>query len=255
MKAEMFKNILQNKAPQQIIHQIRASILEGKLRPGDKLASEAELVAGFGVSKATLREALRALECAGLLEIRKGAKGGAFVAEVEMEIAKESLANFLHFKNLSVGHLSEIRKNLEPYAARVAAQTISAADLKKLEEIIRSCRVAIDNEDSSLLRKNEVMFHRIISNATQNPILILILDFVENLLEDVKRILKPDIGFSKNVFKSHERIYRALCARDPEKASQEMLQDVSKVEIGLAKLSENVKLESPSLAKMLGGKP
>ena len=233
----MFKTVRQSKAPQQIIQQIRSSILEGQLQPGNRLASETELMVEFGVSKSTLREALRALEYLGLIEIRKGAHGGAFVAEVDMEITKESLVNFLHFKNISVQQISAIRKNLEPYAARVAAQTISAEDLEKLKHLNELCRRALSKGDTTALRKNEVRFHRTIAKSTQNPILILILDFIENLLEDVKKILKPEVEFSRSVVESHERIYQALNERDPEKASQEMFKDVLKVEAGLAQLS------------------
>ena len=233
----MFETIRQSKAPQQIIQQIRGLILEGKLKPGDRLASETELMAEFGVSKATLREALRALESLGLIEIRKGANGGSFVTEVDMEITKENLANFLHFKNVSVEHLSAVR-NLEPYAARVAAEVMTDEDLGKLKKLIEFCRVALSESDSASLRKYEVKFHRTIANATRNPVLILILDFIENLLEDVKTILKPDINFSKRVFQSHERIYMALRSRDPEAASREMLEDILNVEAGLADLSK-----------------
>ncbi|MFH1488888.1 MAG: FadR/GntR family transcriptional regulator [Pseudomonadota bacterium] len=234
----MFQNVRQNKAPQQIIQQMRGAILEGKLQPGTRLASESELVIEFGVSKATLREALRALEYLGLIEIRKGASGGAFVAEVDMEITKAHLMNFLHFKNLSVKQISAIRRNLEPYAASVAAGKMTDEDLEKLKNLNELCRKSLSSGDSDSLRKNEIKFHRTIANATQNPILILILDFVENLLEDVKRILKPDLEFSRGVVESHERVYEALAARDAERASKEMLEDVSKVEKGLARLSE-----------------
>jgi len=234
----MFTALHKSRAPQQIIQQIRNAILEGELKPGDRLASEAKLVEKFAVSKATLREALRALEYQGLIEIRKGAKGGAFVAEVDMEITKESLINFLHFKNLSIHHISAIRKNLEPYAAQVAARTISDKDLERLKNILILCREELNNNNSAVLRKNEIKFHRIIANATRNPILILILDFIENLLEDVKKILKPDIEFSREVVGSHERIYNALLNKDPERAADEMFKDVCKVEKGLTKISE-----------------
>ena len=241
----MFKTVRQSKAPQQIIQQIRATLLEGKLKPGDRLASEKELMGEFAVSKSTLREALRALEYLGLIEIRKGVNGGTFAAEVSLEITKESLANFLHFKDLSVHHLSAIRKNLEPYAAQVAAGMISDDDLEELKSLNDLCVKALSEGDAQASRKNEIQFHRTIANATRNPILILILDFVENLLADVKRVLNPDIEFSKGVIESHQRIYQALADRDPEKASREMLKDVLKVEEGLEKLLEMKPTSSP----------
>ena len=235
----MFDSVRHRKAPQQIIHQIRGAIIEGKLRPGDKLPSEQELTEHFGVSRQTLREAMRALECLGLLEIRAGAAGGAFVSEVDMEITRESLTNFLHFKNLSIGHISEIRKVLEPHAASVAATRMSADDLDRMKEIQDSCRQALTDGNTNELRKQEIRFHRAIANCTQNPILIFILDFIENMLEDVKNILKPDDEFSSTVVEAHQRIYEALAARDPERASQEMYLDVSKVEEALEKLAED----------------
>jgi GntR family transcriptional repressor for pyruvate dehydrogenase complex len=235
----MFKTIQQNKAPRQIIQQIRAAILEGELKPGNRLAAETELMRQFGVSKSTLREALRALEYLGLIEIRKGANGGAFVAEVDMQITMESLANFLHFRSLSIHHITLIRRNLEPCAAQIAAEAMSEEDLEQLKRLIEVSKSALGRGDIGTLRKSEIQFHRTIASASQNPILILILDFIENLLEDVKRILKPDLAFSKAVIESHKRICRALQRRDGEMASQEMLRDVLNVEKGLAALSSS----------------
>ena len=211
--------------------------MKGELKPGNKLASESELMRQFSVSKSTLREALRALEYLGLIEIRKGANGGAFVAEVDMKVTMESLSNFLHFKNFSIHHISLIRKNLEPCAARIAAELMSDSELEQLKSLIEVCKTALDSGETVKLRKAEIQFHRIITLSTQNPILILILDFIENLMEDVKSILRPDTAFSREVIESHERIYQALHKRDPELASQEMLRDVSKVEEALAVLS------------------
>ena len=78
----MFKSVRHTNVAQQVIDQIRDAILKGKLRPGDKLPTEMELVQRFEVSKQVLREALRALQYLGLIQIRKGINGGAFVAEV-----------------------------------------------------------------------------------------------------------------------------------------------------------------------------
>jgi GntR family transcriptional repressor for pyruvate dehydrogenase complex len=233
----MFNAVSKSNATQQIIQQIRNAIFEGELKPGDRLASETQLAEKFSVSKSTLREALRALEHLGLIEMRKGASGGAFVVEVDMEITRSCLMNFLNFRNISIHQISEIRKNLEPYAASVAAKRISTEDLEKLKDSLNLCKDVLSNGDLTSLTKNEIKFHRIITNATRNPILILILDFVENLLEDAKKILKPNIDFSREVVKSHERIYEAIRNRDPETAAAEMLKDVSKVEDALMKLS------------------
>lgn len=183
----------------------------------------------FGVSKQTLREALRALEYLGLIEIRPGAAGGAFVSEVDMEITKANLANFLHFKNISVKDLSEVRKLIEPYAARTAAERISTEDLDLLQEINETSKLSLEQGQSAELSRNEIKFHRIIANTTGNPILILIQDFVGNLLEDAKKILKPGPEFSRAVVRAHQEILAAIAAGDGEKSYRLMLEHVAEV--------------------------
>ena len=71
---------------------------------------------------------------------------------------------------------------------------------------------------------------------------LLILDFVENLLEDFKKVLKPDLAFSKSVLDAHDKIYQAICDKDPKRASTEMYQHVYDVELHLAKLKQDIDL-------------
>ena len=79
----MFKTAKFSRISQNIVQQIRQAILQGKLKPGDRLPPEKELAEDFGVSKASLREAFRALEALGLLGVRQGVSGGAFIREVD----------------------------------------------------------------------------------------------------------------------------------------------------------------------------
>lgn len=226
----MFKPISSSKAPQIIIKQVRGAILRGDISPGEKLPSSDELMEQFGVSRATLREALRALEYLGLIEIRKGAKGGIYAKEVDMKVSQESLINFFHFKKVSVEHLSEVRKILEPYAAQIAATAISEDGIRQLKEINDRCEAALSGAPDEEINENLVNFHRVIARCTDNPILIFILAFVEDLLQETKELLRPDDGFFQAVVDDHKRIYDALVDRDPERAFDEMYKDVSKVE-------------------------
>ena len=98
----MFESARQNKTTDIIIERIRTAILEGKLKPGDKLPPEKELGDQFGVSRQTMRESLRALEHMGLIILKKGSGGGAFIVEVERQVATQNLANYLYFKNLTI---------------------------------------------------------------------------------------------------------------------------------------------------------
>ena len=233
-----YKSVKSNKVSENIVEQIRKAIFEGRLKPGDKLPSEKELMVNFKVSKATLREAMRSLEVLGFLEIRKGASGGGIVTEVDMKKARDSFINFLHFKNLSLQDLSEIRLLLEPYVAEKAILAITEHDLKSLKKLIEECEYVLKYDMPIESRKNEIEFHRIIGSVTGNPILMFILDFVENLLLDTKEILEPGKGFSKRVLNAHKRIYKALFEKDGKKAQEEMIKHVKEVERDLIALQK-----------------
>jgi GntR family transcriptional regulator, transcriptional repressor for pyruvate dehydrogenase complex len=238
----MFNAVRFNKASQQIISQIRGLILEGKLSPGDRLPSESALTDQFQVSKQTLREALRALEYMGLLEIRKGVTGGAYVVEVDPGVAKEILTNFLYFKNLTIRNLSEIRKIIEPYAAQVAARRMEDKDVDRLAALLEASKKEPAEEYSTDMSVVDLDFHRVIAKSTDNPILVLMVDFVESLMGDLKKLVRPDAGFSVAVLKAHERIYSAIKSRDEGKAASEMYDHVAEVEERLARLEEKVAL-------------
>ncbi|MFZ0134687.1 MAG: GntR family transcriptional regulator, partial [Desulfobacterales bacterium] len=105
----MFKTARVNRISHNIVDQIRENILAGKLKPGDRLPSEKELSTEFGVSKASLREALRALESLGMLEVKQGMSGGAFVKEVDLETARNNMFNYIFFQNPSIGEFTQLR--------------------------------------------------------------------------------------------------------------------------------------------------
>jgi GntR family transcriptional repressor for pyruvate dehydrogenase complex len=239
----MFEEVHQSTVTQKIISQIRTAVLKGKLQPGDKLPSEKELVEQFQVSKQSLREAMRALEHIGLIVVKKGIGGGAFIVEVNLEIAKESLTNYLYFKNLSIENLSEFRKLIEPYAAAKVAENINAKELQELNELNRSAIDHLNNDRIFEASQDELNFHRFIAKQTDNPLLYLIVDFMESMLEDFKRLFVPDQAFYKEVFDFHERIYEAIRDRDGQRASAEMLAHVEQVERELLVLKDDMNIK------------
>lgn len=243
----MFNSVKSSKVSEYIIEQIRNAIFDGRLKPGDRLPPEKELIKNFNVSKATLREALRSLEILGFLEIRKGVSGGPFVTEVDMKRARDCFANFLHFKKLSLRNLSEVRLILEPYVAEKAALTISEEDLERLDKLNEECEYLLKNNVPIESRKNEIEYHRIIGCIAGNPILMFILDFVENLLIDTKEILQPGKDFSQKVLNAHKRIHRALAERNPKRARAEMIKHVQEVERGLIAIQKAKGLGDPNL--------
>jgi len=221
-----------HKISDQIIEQIRNAILSGHFKPGDKVASEKELISEFGVSKATLREALRVLEGMGLVEIRKGIAGGVFIAEVDMKTTIHGIMNFLHFKTVSIKDITMIRYLLEPPVAQIAASRIQPEDIVKLESMITEDPVV-----PHTIISREIGFHRYLARMTENPILILVMDFIDNILDDIKSQLNLGGEFYHKVAKSHRAILECLKQKDEVGVRREIINDLLEVGHHLAKVS------------------
>lgn len=221
----MFDSARKNeKVTDLIIGQIRDAVLSGQLKPGDRLASEKELVAQFDVSKATLREALRALEVMGLVESRKGASGGVYITEVKLQTTIHSMMNFLHFKSLSIAEITMVRFMLEPNIARLVAARINEEQLSTLESFITSEETNPQNS-----KTKDIGFHRYLARLAGNSMLVLIVDFIENHLDEIKQSLDLPGEFYEKVREAHRRIVDCLEEKDPEGAGEAMTRDVLEV--------------------------
>ena len=230
---KVFKPARQDKISTSIIKQIRAAILGGKYQPGDPLPTESELVSQFGVSKHTVREALRALEGMGLITIKRGAGGGPFVSKIDWETARESFADFIHFQKVSIRELSEIRLLVEPYIARRAAENFSPEQLVELEGIHLQCEDLVKRNKSLVGAEAEVMFHVLLAKYSGNSALWVILDFVNNILTAMKKEIDPGQEFSVAVLEAHRKILKAIVEKDGQSAERLMWEHVLDVEKGL----------------------
>ena len=232
----MYKTVQkQEKVSNDIIDQIRDSILSGKLKPGDKLASEKELTLQFGVSKATMREAQRVLEAMGLIEIKKGTAGGSFVAEVKMRTTTHSIINFLHFQQVSIKEITMLRYFFEPPVAQIAALRRTDKDIEKLRAII----------DESPLSANEnrpkgISFHHYLVRIAGNPILSLIVDLVDNLIQSIKEKHKQKLSqeFYQRLKKDHTVVLECLIQKDPLAAAVAISNDILEVDRYLSKVTQ-----------------
>jgi GntR family transcriptional repressor for pyruvate dehydrogenase complex len=227
------------KATTIIIDQVRLAILQSHLCPGDKLSSEKEMSENFKVSRQTVREALSALENMGLIEIRQGVSGGAYIRTMPLSMLQESFLNFLHFKDLSPKHLADVRQGIEPYAARLAASLRTEEDLAKLESILRDAEDAFDRgAPKHVVRGHEARFHLCIASITRNPALSLFISIISNILGSMRNMLQPDISYSSDVATAHRAVFEAIKNQDCDLAAECMLKDVRQAERVLGKLAE-----------------
>jgi GntR family transcriptional repressor for pyruvate dehydrogenase complex len=200
---------------QRAIEEIKAKIATGALEPGQRLPTERDLAADLGLSRSSMREAIRALTVMGVLEARHGA--GIYVTRLE---PGDLLETFGVVAEISRGetllHLVQVRKILEPAAAAAAAARIDQDGLVRLRAEMTAMERGTTAEE---IVGHDLEFHRIITEAAANPVLGAILDGLNSrtFRARVWRGYREE-GVFPRTFSEHDRIYRALVERDPDGA-------------------------------------
>lgn len=218
----MFHPVGQERVSSEIVHQIERLILEGVLRPGDRLPAERDLAGEFGVSRPTLREALAALETSGLLTARRG--GGTYIGDVMNSIFGEPIIRLFGKHEKATGDYLEFREGIEAQAARWAAQRATSADHEILTSIMQHMEAAHEIENPDREAKLDVELHIAVSDASHNIVMIQSLRSIYNLLEHGvfynRYLLYGHKGGRDALLEQHRAIYDGVMAHDPDRAEQ-----------------------------------
>lgn len=215
-----FRPVRAARAFDEIAAQVRAELAEGRLRIGARLPAERVLAEEFGVSRNTLREALRSLEHAGLIRLQKGASGGAFIRESSGDAIVTGMLDMYHLGGIQPAQLTEARIWFESIAIRAACERATSADIDALNANIDAAERARRDGDFAARAAIHLDFHRILARASGNPIMVVVM---EGILE-VLALFVQSIGNYDNafVFPSRRRFMTHLAARDADAAVAEM---------------------------------
>ena len=118
----MFKSVRPDRISQAIVDQIKEAIFQKKIKTGDKLPSERQMMEQFQTSRVTVREALKTLEHSGILEIKRGTQGGAFVRDPDVKFVNNFLQDMFSMGNIKVFDLTEARMAVEPFSVKIATR-------------------------------------------------------------------------------------------------------------------------------------
>ncbi|GLW46453.1 GntR family transcriptional regulator [Streptomyces sp. NBRC 14336] len=215
---------------QRAIERIKALIAEGSLEPGQRLPTERDLAAQLGISRSSMREAIRALTVMGVLEARHGS--GIYVTRLE---AGDLLETFGVVADLSRGtglvELLEVRRILESAATAMAAARITADQLAEVERRLKAMHATDDPEEVLV---HDLAFHREIALAAGNATMAAILDSLSSrtFRARVRRAYQEE-GALDRTRHEHAAIHRALVARDPDAARAAAAVHVGEVEAWL----------------------
>ncbi|MGC1339652.1 MAG: FadR/GntR family transcriptional regulator [Candidatus Binataceae bacterium] len=223
-----FRRIHTPRAFEEIANQIRSELADRRLRAGDRLPPERMLAEQFGVSRNTLREALRSLENAGLLRLQKGATGGAFVRESTGDAIITGLRDMFHLGAIAPEHLTEARVLIESIAVRAACERATAEDVDALKANLAAAETsARAKADFYAQAAIHLDFHRIIARATKNPVMVIVME----ALIDVMQHFIHAIGQTRNpwVLPSRRRFMKHFAAGDCDAAVTEMEQHLERL--------------------------
>ncbi|MBX3023615.1 FadR family transcriptional regulator [bacterium] len=168
------------KAAELIADAVRGQIARGELRPGNPLPNESELLAHFRVARPTVREALRILEAERLVEIARGAHGGARVREPDIRAASGHCALLLQLRGATIADVYEVRLMLEPAAARLAAERAPGDAARQLEAVIAEEERMVDGGDS--LATLAMRFQETLVECSGNAALVLLVRLLHDLV-------------------------------------------------------------------------
>ncbi|EHQ88164.1 FadR/GntR family transcriptional regulator [Desulfosporosinus youngiae] len=231
----ILKPIRTRKIYEQIVDQIGQLVAQGHLKPGDRLPSERELVERFQVSRASIREAISALEMMGLIEVRSGE--GTYIRQVNIESVVTPLAWMLFIEKDTDLELYETRKILEVQAAGLAAERAEEDEISDMFEALEIMRK--DLELQHLGEDADHHFHYAIARATHNKILFQLMntlsDTMKKSLKSSRSKLYEHKDTPEKLFNEHVGIYEAIKNHDAAKAQKLMLDHLVGVENHLAK--------------------
>ncbi len=212
----MYSPIHSGRLYEQIVAQIEERILNGELRPGDKLPAERELADQFGVSRTAIREAMKALTHSGLVVIQPGR--GTFVTDISSKVVRHSFDMLVRGSNeTGIKDLIEVREILEPEIAALAAVRAGSEDIESMEEAVRAMDMAMDDLETFI--EADLDFHLALAQGSNNVLIPALIDtLVELLREHRKRAASVEGGMSRG--QPHHKIILAAIKNNDANAAR-----------------------------------
>jgi GntR family transcriptional regulator, transcriptional repressor for pyruvate dehydrogenase complex len=212
-----------------VVQRIKELLERGDLKAGSRLPPERELAEMLGISRPSLRTALKALSVMGIIRAKPGA--GTFIAEAIPEIFMEPMHFMTLINNTALEEVFEARIIIESALAELAAERAGEKDLQAMTAELGAMREATNNPDAFL--KHDMCFHQLIARASGNNVMSGIMDTVAQMLYQMRRETIARSHGLEEAIDWHERIFNALRRRDGRGARRLMTEHLRAAERGL----------------------
>ncbi|HVI96845.1 MAG TPA: FadR/GntR family transcriptional regulator [Anaeromyxobacter sp.] len=221
-----FTAVRKTRVFEDVARQIQRLIVDGVLKPGELLPPERQLAEQFGVSRTSVRDAIRTLELSGLVVARHGE--GNVVADVSVETLVAPIATLLLRKRRLVAELLDVRRMLEPALAARAAMHATAGEIARLEEILRRQREKTARGESTV--EEDSQFHYAIALAARNSVVRTLLDVLMDLLRETRSRSLQVPGRLERSLAGHRRVLDAIRRHDAAAAERAVRQHLDEIE-------------------------
>ncbi|MBW1736907.1 MAG: FadR family transcriptional regulator [Deltaproteobacteria bacterium] len=217
----LFAPIRSKRSFEEVSAKIKNLILNGVLKPGDRLPPETELAHQFNVSRQTVREGLRMLELSGFITVQRGGKGGPLIKDTVLTTIKDLFLDAFQMEKISLEELTMARLEIEKVVLEHVIKNIEKQDIRRLEQNIMQARNKVENDIVAI--KENIEFHNILAEASRNHVFVIVVKSILAVLKDLltRLTMNPErsaelIGYreslvkSKNAVGDHEKILSAI---------------------------------------------
>lgn len=193
-----YKKIKIRRGYEEVCDQIRSQLSSGDLKVGDKLLSERALAEEFSVSRVVVREALRTLEMSGIIELRLGVKGGAYVRDGNARMLTKSFEDLMMLGRISMKNLIQARRIIHGAVLQAACEHGTAKNFNAIEDNLRQIDTLAAQEDWLGRADAAVQFFHLVAQATRNEVMVILVDSISELLrlaarDQAARPFRPEL--------------------------------------------------------------
>lgn len=240
----VFSRLQTKRAFEEISSEIKRMIFSGALKAGDILPSELQLAGQFGVSRQTVREALRRLEASGFIVTQKGAMGGPVVVDTILHSMNDLFLDAFLAKKVTTDELTRARLDIE----KMVLKNVFAV---KDEAKIASIRQAMEESKQKLEQgfegfEDNVHFHKMLAEATNNYVYVILMESLMTVVAHFHSFLNIGSGTIKSANRAHLRIIDAIEKGDQERAQAELEKDILDVDRAYRKLKKTGRADQES---------
>ena len=211
----------------QVVNHVRSLIENGTLQAGDKIPPEREFARSLKISRASLRTGIGYLAAMGVMKIRHGV--GTFIADGPPDLGKSSLSLIGALHGFQTWQMFEARIILESHLAALAAERGNQEHFAALGDEVADMFASMDSPAEYLI--HDLLFHRIVSQASGNPILAAIIETITSALYDTRRKTVERSTDMRESAEMHREIYRAIRTRNAKEAHNLMEQHLRMAQI------------------------